>query len=127
MVFFFIALGDPPACQDILGYQITADLGERGPQPGLTVSADRAIAIDAMGEGVPNIVGIIADLCLSSDRVFLIEEPENDLHPRALRGILQLISESAANNQFIISTHSHVVLAVLGTRSDTKVIEVRTA
>ena len=41
-----------------------------------------------MGEGVANIVGLLVDLCLAENKLFLIEEPENDIHPKALKGLL---------------------------------------
>jgi predicted ATPase len=49
-----------------------------------------------------------------------IEEPETDLHPRALHGLLDLIVQSAAehNNQFVISTHSNIVVRHLGGLDD---------
>jgi hypothetical protein len=77
-----------------------------------------------MGEGVINILGLIVHLALAEDRVFVIEEPENDVHPRALKALLELVAEKSANNQFIITTHSNIVLKHLGSRPDAKVFRV---
>ena len=77
-----------------------------------------------MGEGVPNIVTLLADLALSQEKLFLIEEPENDLHPSALKALLDLIIESSTTNQFVISTHSNIVLRHLGSVTDSKVYEI---
>ena len=63
-----------------------------------------------MGEGVPNIVALLADLALSEGKLILIEEPENDLHPQALKALLDLIVESSKSNQFVVSTHSNIVV-----------------
>lgn len=63
-----------------------------------------------MGEGVPQIVGLVADLVLSQGKLFLIEELENDLHPQALKALLRLMIESSARNQFVVTTHSNIVL-----------------
>jgi predicted ATPase len=34
-----------------------------------------------MGEGVMNILGLIVHLAIAENRLFLVEEPENDVHP----------------------------------------------
>lgn len=66
--------------------------------------------IDQMGEGVANIVPLLAELTVSRGKLFLIEEPENDLHPKALKALQELILESSKSNQFVISTHSNIVV-----------------
>jgi energy-coupling factor transporter ATP-binding protein EcfA2 len=107
-------------CQAILGFVITAVPSENGQRPGVYVSETDTIPIDQMGEGVPNIVGLLAELALSKNKLFLIEEPENDLHPRALKALLELILESSTENQFVISTHSNIVACYLGGKGDSK-------
>ncbi len=71
-----------------------------------------------MGEGVPQIVGLLADLAVADAKLFLIEEPENDIHPTALKALLDLIAQSAAQNQFVVSTHSNIVARHLGALPD---------
>jgi len=112
------------ACTEILGFPVTSRLVDAGTVAGLTVTSDQGIPLTAMGEGVVNIVGIIAELCTADGKVFLIEEPETDMHPTALKGVLGLMREAAARNQFIITTHSHIVLAHLGGHEDASVFEV---
>jgi len=73
-----------------------------------------------MGEGIPNIVGLLADLALSRDKLFLLEEPENDLHPTALKALLDLVVESSEHNQFVVSTHSNIVARHLGSTADSR-------
>ena len=51
-----------------------------------------------MGEGVTNILGLITDLCVAENNIFLIEEPENDIHPKALKALLDLIASKADAN-----------------------------
>jgi hypothetical protein len=63
-----------------------------------------------MGDGVPSIVLLLSYLATQRDRLFLVEEPENDLHPSALKALLDLIVESSSSNQFVISTHSNIVV-----------------
>ena len=73
-----------------------------------------------MGEGVMNILGLLADLCVADGKLFLLEEPENDIHPRALKSLMKFICERAESNQLIVTTHSNIVAKCLGARSDTK-------
>jgi hypothetical protein len=51
--------------------------------------------------------------------VLLLEEPENDLHPEALRELLSIILESVDEHgyQVVVSTHSDLVLRTLGSAS----------
>ncbi|RZK14344.1 MAG: ATP-binding protein, partial [Flavobacterium sp.] len=56
----------------------------------------------------------------------LIEEPENDLHPTALKALLDLVVESSADNQFVVSTHSNIVLRHLGAENSARVYQVST-
>lgn len=43
------------------------------------------------------------------DKLYIIEEPENGLHPQAIETVVQSLS-SVYNNQIILATHSPVVL-----------------
>lgn len=90
------------ACDEILGFVVTATPSANGQRPGMYLPDRQIIPIDQMGEGVPSIVSLLADLAVSKGKLFLIEEPENDLHPRALKALLDLIIESSQANQFVI-------------------------
>ncbi len=71
-----------------------------------------------------NVLGLVVDLCVAEGKLFLIEEPENDIHPRALKALMKFICEAAEKNQFIITTHSNIVAKYLGARPDTKFFHV---
>lgn len=111
-------------CEEILGFVVTAVPSANGAQPGVYVTQDEVITIQAMGEGVPNIVGLLADLALAKGKLFLIEELENDLHPRALKALLRLVLQSSEQNQFVVSTHSNIVARYLGSAADNKLFYV---
>ena len=111
-------------CRAILGFVVTSVPSDGGQRPGVYLNNRETIPIDQMGEGVPNIVALLADLALSTNKLFLIEEPENDLHPIALKALLDLIVESSKVNQFVISTHSNIVLRHLGAITSSRVYEV---
>jgi predicted ATPase len=46
------------------------------------------------------------------DGVFLVEEPENGIHPRAIETVIQSLS-SIYNGQVLVATHSPVALNML--------------
>jgi hypothetical protein len=111
-------------CQAILGFVVTAIPSDLGLRPGIYLPDRSTLPIDQMGEGVPHIVALLADLALSEGKLFLIEEPENDLHPSALKSLLDLILESAESNQFVVSTHSNIVLRHLGGVSGSRIYNI---
>lgn len=112
------------SCKEILGFVVTAIPSLNGQRPGVYLPDRETIPIDQMGEGVPNIVALLADLALSEGKLFLIEEPENDLHPQALKALLDLIVESSKSNQFVVSTHSNIVVRHLAAIENSKLYSV---
>ena len=102
------------ACDDILGFRISSLAKGGGKQSVYFVDSSGHIPLTSMGEGIANILGLITDLCVANDKIFLIEEPENDIHPKALKALLNLIIEKSSTNQFFISTHSNIVMKYLG-------------
>ncbi|MBW4487573.1 MAG: AAA family ATPase [Trichocoleus desertorum ATA4-8-CV12] len=113
------------ACEEIIGFRITAVNSVGGKKAAYTVSDFESIPLEVMGEGIANLVGLIVDLCIADDKLFLIEEPENDVHPKALKKLLNLITEKSENNQFIITTHSNIVVKYLGAQPETKLFQVK--
>ena len=55
-----------------------------------------------MGAGLSGTLSLIVGLSVAKDQLFIIEEPEDDLHPAALKELLDAIAESSQSNQFII-------------------------
>lgn len=112
------------ASMDVLGFVVGALPSPQGMRPGIYLPNRNKLWLDQMGEGVPNAVALLADLALSEGKLFLIEEPENDLHPTALKGLLDLIVSSSAKNQFVVSTHSNIVLRHLGIVEDARIYKI---
>ncbi|ARU41688.1 hypothetical protein CCB80_11270 [Armatimonadetes bacterium Uphvl-Ar1] len=114
------------SCNKILGISLSTFASTHGKIPGLRVDGDTTIRIESMGSGVAQIAALIARLLTAKNKLFLIEEVENDLHPRALKQLLDLIAESAKlrSNQFVISTHSNIVVRHLGSLPDTGILNV---
>lgn len=102
-------------CEKILGFKIGVIPGEQQEDRiGIYVGDSFTIPLESMGEGVMNVLGLLVILLTENNKLFLIEELENDLHPAALKELLQLIIAKAGSNQFIISTHSNIVVKYLG-------------
>ena len=103
---------------EILGFSIgVIPSGERELNTGIYVREGIMIPIENMGEGVVNILGLIIMLLTEDRKLYLIEELENDIHPGVLKKLLELIVKKSESNQFIISTHSNIVLKYLGIES----------
>lgn len=113
------------ACNRILGFEISTLASRNGKKAVYFVHNMEHIPLTAMGEGVTNILGLITDLCVAKDRIFLIEEPENDIHPKALKDLLNLIVEKSNTNQFFVSTHSNIVMKYLGSEENSKIFNVK--
>jgi predicted ATP-dependent endonuclease of OLD family len=94
-----------------LGFFVSAASSPGGKLPGVSLEAGDQLYTTQMGTGVNNIISMIGYLAESDDKIFLIEEIENDLHPKAIKKLLNLIKESARDrgNQFFISTHSKIM------------------
>jgi AAA15 family ATPase/GTPase len=112
------------ACRAVLGFEVSTLAKGTGKKAVYFIYNMEHIPLTAMGEGVANILGLITDLCIAENRIFLIEEPENDIHPKALKALLRLIIEKSKNNQFFISTHSNIVMKFLGGIKDAKLFNV---
>jgi len=112
------------ACNNILGFEMSSIAKGNGKHAVYYVHNLEHIPLTAMGEGVANILGLITDLCIAENKIFLIEEPENDIHPKALKGLMKLIVEKSKTNQFFISTHSNIVMKYLGSSSNSKVFNI---
>lgn len=112
------------ACREILGFIVTAIPSLNGQVPGIYLEDGTTLPLSELGEGVPNIAGFLAELVFSERKLFLIEELENDLHPQALKALLDLILEKSQTNQFVISTHSNIVVKHLGGAPGAKVFRV---
>ncbi len=111
-------------CEKVLGYKVSTHASPGGQQSGIHIGNYDYIPIEDMGEGVPNLLGLITMLCLAENRLFLIEELENDVHPEALKALLSIIIEKSDSNQFIISTHSNIVVKWLASAPSSKLYSV---
>lgn len=112
------------ACRKILGFEIATLAIGNGKQAVYYIYKSEHIPLTSMGEGVANILGLITDLCVADNKIFLIEEPENDIHPKALKALMELIIAKSKSNQFFVSTHSNIVMKYLGGAEGSKLFNV---
>jgi predicted ATPase len=108
-------------CTEIIGFPIGSFASHSGKQAGLAIDRQTSIPLEAMGEGTINALGLVVNLLLAEGKLFLIEELENDLHPSALKVLIELIATKSATNQFIVSTHNNIVVKHLGSLPSTQV------
>ncbi|OYQ17728.1 ATP-dependent nuclease [Elstera cyanobacteriorum] len=108
--------------QSVLGFTVGNIMTEHGQHPGIKLINGEQISVNEMGSGVCNIVAFIAELSIAKNKIFLIEELENDIHPGALKLLLEAIVEKSDENQFFISTHSHIVLTHLACHKFTNIL-----
>jgi hypothetical protein len=114
------------ACTAILGFMVTAVNSANGARPGVPISRTESIYIEDMGAGVAHVVGLLADLTLAEDKLILVEELENDLHPEALKALLAVLLSASERNQIVVTTHSSLVLRHLGAAQSTRIYRVAT-
>lgn len=116
------------ACERTIGFAPSSFGYQSGKMVGLEIETsvgDYNVTLNEMGAGIPQVVGLLAELVFAKDKLFLIEEPENDLHPAALRSLLELIAVGCDDgNQFVVSTHSNIVVRTLGSTHGAKVFNV---
>jgi hypothetical protein len=72
---------------------------------------DLTIPINNVGTGVANALAILyVTLTADASKIFLLEEPDSFLHPRALKELFSILKEEGKDHQYIISTHSSELL-----------------
>jgi predicted ATPase len=112
------------AVKDIVGLDITTRPSPNGKEAGVYFDKERFVTLQRMGDGVSEMVALIVEMCLEEGKVFVLEEPETNLHPKGLKALLSMVRQSSAHNQFIIATHSNIVVRELATDETTKVFQV---
>ena len=112
------------AIREIVGLDIATQPSDRGKEAGFYFDDHHFISLERMGDGVSEMVGLIVEMCLERGKVFVLEEPETNLHPKGLKALLSMMRAASDRNQFIIATHSNTVVRELATDDETKVFRV---
>jgi AAA domain, putative AbiEii toxin, Type IV TA system/AAA domain len=112
------------AVSEVVGLPITMKASQGGKEAGFYFDRDTFVTLERMGDGVSEMVSLIVELCTERNKIFVLEEPETNLHPQGLKALLAMIRTASEQNQFIIATHSNVVVRELGGKGDGKVFRV---
>lgn len=112
------------AVKAIVGLNIATQPSGQGKEAGFYFDDDHFITLERMGDGVSEIVALTVEMCLERNKVFVLEEPETNLHPSGLKALLAVVRNSSTENQFIIATHSNTVVRELASDETTKVFRV---
>lgn len=110
--------------KQIIGLPITTKASPGGKVAGFYFDDDTFVTLDRMGDGVTEMVALIVELCIERNKIFVLEEPETNLHPSGLKALLAMIRTASEHNQFFIATHSNMVVRELGGMEGGKVFRV---
>jgi predicted ATPase len=112
------------AVKEIVGLKIATRTSPGGKEAGFYLSNENFVTLDRMGDGIIEMMSLIVDLCIERNKIFVLEEPELNLHPKGLKALLALIRAKSGENQFIIATHSNIVVRELASENKTKIFRV---
>jgi predicted ATPase len=65
----------------IVGLKITMKASPNGKVAGFYFDSTTFVTLDRMGDGISEMVALIVELCLEEQKIFVLEEPETNLHP----------------------------------------------
>lgn len=75
---------------------------------------DLAVPLNKMGTGIGNVIAILyVALTSRFPQIIAIDEPNSFLHPKALRELLQILSNHGKQHQYILTGHSPDVLTAI--------------
>jgi len=67
-----------------------------------------------LSDGTVDVVALITALFFEDKDVVIIEEPERNIHPHLISGLMELMKDASRNRQVIITTHSPEVVRHAG-------------
>ncbi|HEY5955224.1 MAG TPA: AAA family ATPase [Polyangiaceae bacterium] len=76
----------------------------------VTLTDGSRIGAKAMSEGLLYYLGFAALKHVANSRLFLVEEPENGLHPARISEVMATLREISKTHQVVIATHSPLVI-----------------
>jgi len=75
---------------------------------------EESLLANLLSDGTVDVVALITALFFEDKDVVIIEEPERNLHPHLISGLMELMKDAARNKQIIITTHSPEVVKHAG-------------
>jgi len=73
-----------------------------------------SLLANLLSDGTVAVVALITALFFEDKDVVIIEEPERNLHPHLISGLMRLMEDASRNKQIIITTHSPEVVKHAG-------------
>lgn len=67
-----------------------------------------------LSDGTINVTALLIVLYFERKDVIIVEEPERNIHPRLISGILDMMKDASKNKQIIVTTHSPEVVKHAG-------------
>ncbi len=67
-----------------------------------------------LSDGTVDVVALITALFFEDKDIIVIEEPERNIHPHLISGLMRLLEDASRNKQIIITTHSPEVVRHAG-------------
>jgi predicted ATPase len=67
-----------------------------------------------LSDGTIDVVALITALFFEDKDIIIIEEPERNIHPHLISGLMRLMEDASRNRQIIITTHSPEVVKHAG-------------
>lgn len=105
-----------PAIKDIHIYN------KKNTRRGSAINSKRNLCIDLddgvetsltdKGDGVKSLatIALLSEITTNQSRLIIVEEPENHLHPEAIRYISTVLQKLAETNQILVSTHNPIYI-----------------
>jgi len=75
---------------------------------------DDALLAHLLSDGTVDVIALIAALFFEDKEVVIIEEPERNIHPHLISGLVELMKDAARDKQIIVTTHSPEVVRHAG-------------
>jgi predicted ATPase len=75
---------------------------------------DDSFPAHLLSDGTISLAALIMALYFEEKEVVIIEEPERNIHPRLVSGVMELMKDASRNKQIIVTTHSPEIVKHAG-------------
>jgi len=75
---------------------------------------EESLLANLLSDGTVDAVALITALFFEDKDVIIIEEPERNIHPHLISGLMRLMEDASRNKQVIVTTHSPEVVKHAG-------------
>lgn len=89
---------------------------------------DKIFPLSQLGSGIEQLVFLAAEILVEDDnKIFLIEEPETNFHPKLQRAFIRFLQEDLKNrnHQFFITSHSSIFVDPFINSENSKIFQIK--